>query len=285
MSERGFVEVLVDRLRGLGWRESDLCPKRVRGSVLISEVFEASFKRINEKALKAVGLADRVDRILDRVKDLLENAEPHVLLEYLRRGVDVEEERKRVRVWLVDYDNVDNNEFTVCREVEFYGERRDIRLDLVLYVNGIPLVAVEVEDPSRLGEKSIEEGVGQLLRYEAEAPYLFKYVQLGVVYVGDENSVYMLMLSDWRGRKRDYSRWRDRSGRYNILDLLRKERILDFIKWFIFYKGVDKKKKIIPRYNQYWATVEAIERIRGYLKGEHSLNRGLIWQWQGSGKT
>jgi type I restriction enzyme R subunit len=285
LSEIGIVGVLLDRLKELGWRESSLCPKYVRGLVFIDDLFKASFKRLNEKALNASGLSNRIDRVFDRVKDLLENAEPHVFLEYLRRGIDIEEDKKKVRVWLLDYDNVDNNDFTVCREVQFYGEHMDIRPDIILYVNGIPIIAIEAKDPSRLSERAIEEGVAQLLRYEAEAPWLFKYIQLGVVYVGDGDSVYMPMLGDWRGGERGHNKWRSKSGEYNIIDLLRRERILDLIKWFIFYKGIDKKRKIVPRYNQYWATIEAVKKIRGYLRGEHGLNRGLIWHWQGSGKT
>ena len=285
MSEIGVVMSLMDKLRALGWKESNLCPKRVHGSVFIENVLKNLFKELNEGVLKAGGLQDRVDKVFDKVKSVLESAEPHTFLEYLRRGVDVEEGGKAVRVKLLDYDKLDNNAFIVCREVEFYGERMDVRPDFVLYVNGIPLVVVEVKDPSRLGSRAIEEGLSQLKRYEEEVPSLFKYVQIGVVYVSDEDSIYMPMLSYWRGRERAFSRWRDESGRYSILDLLRRERLLDIVRWFIFYKGTDKKSKIIPRYNQYWATVKAVERIRKYLAGKDSRNRGLIWHWQGSGKT
>ncbi|MCC6014140.1 MAG: HsdR family type I site-specific deoxyribonuclease [Desulfurococcaceae archaeon] len=285
MSERSIVGVLMDKLKGIGWRESSLCPNYVRGSMFIEEVLKASFKRLNEKTLNAEGLGSRLDKVFDRVKDLLENAEPHVFLEYLRRGVDVEEGKKKVRVRLLDYGDIENNDFTMCREVLFYGEHMDIRPDFVLYVNGIPLVVIEVENPFRLGERAVEEGVGQLLRYEREVPQLFKYVQIGIVYTDEETSVYMPMMRDWRGKERWYGRWRNKNGDYSILDLLKKERILEVLRWFTFYKGADKKGKVIPRYNQYWATVKAMDRIVSYLEGRDRRNRGLIWHWQGSGKT
>jgi type I restriction enzyme R subunit len=285
LSERSIVEVLLNKLRELGWRESSLCPKYVRGSVFIEDVFKASFERLNEKTLKTLGLGSRVNNVFDRVKDLLENAEPQVFLEYLRRGVDVEEGRKRVRVRLLDYDNVENNDFTVCREVQFYGEHTDIRPDIILYVNGIPLVVIEVENIFRLGEEALEEGIAQVLKWEREVPQLFKYVQIGVVYTDDENSVYMPMMKDWRGRERLYSRWRDVQGNYNILDLLKRDRLLDVLRWFTFYKGKDKRDKVLPRYNQYWATVRAVNRVVDYLEGRDTKNRGLIWHWQGAGKT
>jgi type I restriction enzyme R subunit len=285
LSEKTVVSVFLDKLKELGWSESSFCPRLVRGSVFIVDDFRESFKRLNERVLRAEGLGDKLDVIFDKVRELLERAEPHELLEYLKVGVNVKEGKKSVKVKLIDYENVDNNKYIVCREVELYGEHMNIRPDTVLYVNGIPLVVVEVKDPLRLGEKAIDEGVNQLYRYEREAPWLFKYVQIGIVYTDDESSVYMPMMRDWRGRERLYSRWRDENGNYNILDLLRKDRILDILRWFTFYKGVNKKDKIIPRYNQYWATVKAMHRIEAYLNGQDYRNRGLIWQWQGSGKT
>jgi type I restriction enzyme R subunit len=285
MSEKDIVKELLRSLEGLGWRESAECPKVVRGDFIINGIFDASFKRLNDKVLASEGLEDRIDSVLSKVKEVLRRAEPHEFLEYLKSGLFVEEGRKRVKVILVNYENIDGNVFTMCREVTFHGERFDERPDIILYVNGIPLIVIEVENPFRLGERALEEGVSQLLRYEREVPQLFKYVQMGVVYTDVENSVYMPMTVYWRGRERWYGRWRDSNNNYNVLDLLRRERVLDILRWFTFYKGREKKDKIIPRYNQYWATVKAVERITGYLEGRDNRNRGLIWQWQGSGKT
>ena len=285
MSEKAIVQDLLDKLKRFGWRLDHRCPSAVRGNVIFEEVLRESFRRLNEKALEAKGLGSSLDSVFDKVKSLLDRAEPHELLEYLRSEISIKEGRRDAGVSLIDYENIDNNEFTLCREVEFYGERFNVRPDFVLYVNGIPLVVIEVEDPFRLGERAIEEGVSQLLRYEQEVPWLFKYVQIGVVYTDESSSVYMPVMRDWRGRERWYGRWRDSQGNYNILDLLRRERLLDILRWFIFYKGVDKRTKVVPRYNQYWATVKAMNRIISYLEGRDRRNRGLVWHWQGSGKT
>jgi len=285
VSEKAIVQDLLDKLKRFGWRLDHRCPSAVRGNVIFEEVLRESFRRLNEKALEAKGLGSSLDSVFDKVKSLLDRAEPHELLEYLRSEISIKEGRRDAGVSLIDYENIDNNEFTLCREVEFYGERFNVRPDFVLYVNGIPLVVIEVEDPFRLGERAIEEGVSQLLRYEQEVPWLFKYVQIGVVYTDESSSVYMPVMRDWRGRERWYGRWRDSQGDYNILDLLRRERLLDILRWFIFYKGVDKRTKVVPRYNQYWATVKAMNRIISYLEGRDRRNRGLVWHWQGSGKT
>jgi type I restriction enzyme R subunit len=285
VSEEAVVRCLLDRLKGLGWHLDNRCPRVVRGDVIVEGVLREGFERLNKRVLEVEGLEDSLDSIFSKVRDLLGKAEPHEFLEYLRGGVTIKEGRKYVKVFLIDFENLDNNEFMMCQEVEFYGERSNVRPDLVLYVNGIPLVVVEVENIFRLGEEALEEGIAQVLRWEREVPQLFKYVQIGVVYTDDENSVYMPMMKDWRGRERLYSRWRDVQGNYNILDLLRRDRLLDVLRWFTFYKGKDKRDKVIPRYNQYWATVRAVNRVVDYFEGRDIKNRGLIWHWQGAGKT
>jgi type I restriction enzyme R subunit len=285
MSEEGVIQEFLRRLEDLGWKKSAYCPKIVReNAIIIDEIFEERFKRLNHKALTSEGLEDKIDAVLSKVKETLMRAEPHEFLEYLRSGLSVEESRKRVKVVLIDYENIDNNDFIICEKVRFLGEKSDIP-DVTLYINGIPLVVIEVEDPLRLGERALGEGINQLYGYEREIPWLFKYVQIGVVYTDAENSVYMPMMRDWRGKERWFGRWRDSNGNYNILDLLRRERLLDILRWFIFYKGERKDNKVIPRYNQYWATIKAVKRVTNYLEGRDARNRGLIWHWQGSGKT
>jgi len=287
MSEEEVVKELLEKLEGLGWRRASECPPEgeVVTSPILDRVFEESFRKLNGKALVNEGLRDKVDDVLGKVKDMVIKSEPYEFLEYLRDGLFVQEGRKTIHVTLIDYEDINNNEFIACRNVTFPGEVKPNKPDVVLYINGIPILVIEAKDPFRLGERAISEGYNQLLRYEREYPDLFKYVQIGVVYTSDESSVYMPMSSVYRGRDRWYGRWRNLNGEYDILDLLNRSRILDVLRWFIFYKGQRRDEKVIPRYNQYWATVKAVDRVVNYLEGRDDRNRGLIWQWQGSGKT
>jgi type I restriction enzyme R subunit len=288
MSEVHVVHRFLNRLEELGWKFVDgRCPSRgvTVSDPILDRVFDESFRRLNWRVLETEGLGDRVDAVLTKVRDLLRKSEPHEVLKFLRRGEDVREGGKLVRVFLIDYENVENNEFLACPEVSFPGERGQVRPDVVLYVNGIPLVVVEVKDPLRLGERAIEEGYNQLRRYERQYPELFKYVQVGVVYTDEVGSVYMPMSSVLGGGDRWYGRWRDEVGKYDIFGLLDRARFLEVLRWFVFYKGQRKDQKVVPRYNQYWATYKAVKRAREYLLGNDDRNRGLIWHWQGSGKT
>jgi type I restriction enzyme R subunit len=278
----------LSRLEELGWKFVEgRCPSRgvTVSNPILDRVFDESFRRLNWRVLETEGLGDKVDAVLAKVRDLLRKSEPHEVLKFLRRGEDVREGGKLVRVFLIDYENVENNEFLACPEVSFPGEGGRVRPDVVLYVNGIPLVVVEVKDPLRLGERAIEEGYNQLRRYERLYPELFKYVQVGVVYTDEVGSVYMPMSSVLGGRDRWYGRWRDEAGKYDIFGLLDRARFLEVLRWFVFYKGQRKDQKVVPRYNQYWATYKAVKRAREYLLGNDYRNRGLIWHWQGSGKT
>jgi type I restriction enzyme R subunit len=288
MSEDKITGRLLEELEKRGWRrDKEKCPPegKVVASPILNEIFEGSFRKLNEKALANEGLGDKVDDVLGKVKDEIIKSEPYKFLEYLRDGLFVQEGRKFVHVTLIDYENIDNNVFMACRNVAFPGEVKPNKPDVVLYINGIPVLVIEVKDPFRLGERAISEGYNQLLRYERESPDLFKYVQIGVVYTTDENSVYMPMSSVYRGKDRWYGRWRGPNDRYDILDLLDRSRVLDILRWFTFYEGPRKDEKVVPRYNQYWATVKAIDRVTSYLEGRDERNKGLIWQWQGSGKT
>ena len=288
MSEVHVVHRFLNRLEELGWKFVEgRCPSRgdTVSDPILDRVFDESFRRLNWRVLETEGLRDRVDAVLTKVRDLLRKSEPHEVLEFLRRGIYVREGGKLVRVFLIDYENVENDEFLACPEVSFPGEGGRVRPDVVLYVNGIPLVVVEVKDPLRLGERAIEEGYNQLRRYERQYPELFKYVQVGVVYTDEVGSVYMPMSSVLGGGDRWYGRWRDEGGKYDIFGLLDRARFLEVLRWFVFYKGQRKDQKVVPRYNQYWATYKAVKRAREYLLGNDYRNRGLIWHWQGSGKT
>ena len=169
MSEVHAVHRFLNRLEELGWRFVEgRCPSRgvTVSDPILDRVFDENFRRLNWRVLETEGLGDRVDAVLTKVRDLLRKSEPHEVLEFLRRGMYVREGGKLVRIFLIDYENVENNEFLACPEVSFPGEGGRVRPDVVLYVNGIPLVVVEVKDPLRLGERAIEEGYNQLRRYE-----------------------------------------------------------------------------------------------------------------------
>jgi type I site-specific restriction-modification system R (restriction) subunit len=112
MSEVHTADQFLNRLEELGWRfVRGRCPSRgvTVSDPILDRVFDESFRRLNRRILEVEGLGDRVDAVLAKVRDLLRKSEPHEVLEFLRRGVDVREGGKSVRVFLIDYENVENN--------------------------------------------------------------------------------------------------------------------------------------------------------------------------------
>jgi len=286
VKEKVDVKLLIEELVKLGWKRGDeYGVKGLRREPIEWPIFEKVFKEINElSSFKP----SEVNEILSIVKERLKVASAVEILNYLKDGINVRVSGRPYTFTLIDYENLNNNVFLVGHEVEFPGSPQNSRPDLVLYVNGIPLVAIEVKPFTAIGENALSEGLRQLSRYEADSPDLFRFVQLGVVYVGKEDSVYRATLPNYAKVERfiPCSKWKPpNSNQYDILDLLKPDRLLTVVRWYTFYKGDQGDKKVVARYMQYRASEHALKRADDYLLGRSSKNRGLIWHWQGTGKT
>ncbi len=202
------------------------------------------------------------------------------VLEYIKEGVPLRDEEtgEPKRVLLIDYENIEKNEFLVANQVG-YPFKTKIP-DLVLYINGIPVVLIECKRLKRDWKRAYR----QIKGYEKEMPELFKYVQFSiaagdrVVYFPNVPWLEDVPVYEWRGESFD--------DLDNIMEPLTPINLLDILRYFIFYRE-DKGTitKVLPRYMQFRATNRIVERAVGYARGESKRNRGLIWHWQGSGKT
>lgn len=199
----------------------------------------------------------------------------------------------------IDWENLDNNVFHVVEE--FSVEREDgkgnIRPDIVLFINGIPMGVIECKKASI----STTQGIEQMLRNQGRdyAPHLFKYVQL-VMSSNKNETKYATVYTPkkfWALWKEDeesceyswFTETLEKSviGRMptvqdrNIIALFHPKRILDIIKFFTLY---DKNVKKVTRYQQYFAIKEIIKTIKEKDKVGNRQS-GVIWHTQGSGKS
>jgi type I restriction enzyme R subunit len=283
--ERYDYVIIENELTKRGWRlpgENDV-PKPVDGFIL-RDIFSRQFERLNPE-LKGLEGREREDA-LDEVNERLKNEDERRILRYLKDGMKytLPRKAKTLTFKFIDYNNPENNDYLLAPQAKFEGTPENIKPDYTLFINGLPVAIIEVKSSTRID--SYEEALDQIHRYEEESPELFRFVQLGIAY-GDEK----VYIPTWpnRNHEKRHTRhfvWKSQENgelKENIFELLKPETLLKIIKFYTFFTK-DKSSKIIARYNQFYASEKALERISEHLEGK-GRNRGLIWHWQGSGKT
>ncbi|NMB66951.1 HsdR family type I site-specific deoxyribonuclease [Candidatus Woesearchaeota archaeon] len=215
------------------------------------------------------------------------------ILNFLKNGISIKLDRTKdlVRINLFDYLNLDNNEFIVSDEIIYRNVNDEIRADIMLYVNGIPLAIIECKDPGNLSV-GWENAYKQIKNYENITKELFKYVQIGVA---AESIAKYFPIVPWQENVKVYE-WKDKNlinkefgkdlSMTSIIEMLSRENLLDIIKNYLFFREErGEKTKVITRYMQKRAVDRIIKRVKDRLNKKTDKNKGLIWHWQGSGKT
>lgn len=284
--EQQLVEdYFIEELPKAGWKfiKAEDLPRASLKEVLLVERLKQAIMTLNPN----LGLGEEeLKYILDELTLTPSGQEgSKKILFYLKYGIPVKFEKERVikNVKLIDYEHVANNDLIVSRQVIFHSSV-ETRLDTVLYVNGIPLVDIEYKNPASPNE-NWEKAYKQIKGYEQDVPELYKYVQMGVA-VGTIAKYFPVVpwLEDV-----DVYEWQQEGIEDSVdatLQLLAPEKLLDFIRNFLFYreqKGYTTK--VLARYMQYRAANNIINRVGDNLAGKDERNKGLIWHWQGSGKT
>lgn len=258
-------------------------------SPLYEEVLLDSLYRLNR------GLPD--DAIQDALFKLknFENGEPvqknAVFMDYLQNGIPVRyfvdgEERSSI-VYLVDYKNPDNNSFIVANQWTFI-ENSNKRPDVILFLNGLPVVLVELKSPSR-EETDASEAYRQLRNYMKEIPSMFIYNAIcvmsdqltskaGTITSGEDRFM------EWKTKDGDYENTQYAQFDTFFEGMFQKTRLLDIIKNFICFsnEGINSFK-ILAGYHQYFAVRKAIESTKHATVTDGK--GGVFWHTQGSGKS
>ena len=256
---------------------------------LYDEVLIDSIHNIN-KSLPEVAINDALFKLKN-----FENGElaqkNELFMDYLQNGIPVRflsngEEQSSI-CYLVDYKNVDNNSFIVANQWTFI-ENSNKRPDVILFVNGFPVVLVELKSPSR-EETDASEAYLQLRNYMKEIPSMFIYNAICVM--SDQLISKAGTITSGEDR---FMEWKTKDGSYENTQyaqfdtffegMFEKERLLDILKNFIcFDKDGIKRKKVLAGYHQYFAVNKAIQStIKGTLTDGKG---GVFWHTQGSGKS
>lgn len=191
---------------------------------------------------------------------------------------------------VIDLDDIDNNEFKAIRQFTYKGEQ-ERRPDVVLFVNGLPLVVIEVKNNFSSRNPTATKAIKDLkYTYEEELPELF-YSNVFNVALTQTELRYGAIESDmehYHYWKKDTSEKLSGDIDKQFKDLVNPERILDILADFVFYKSLDESSskyvKIIPRHQQYFAVKRILSDIEN-KESDGELARELIVHVQGSGKT
>lgn len=208
------------------------------------------------------------------------------------------------RAYIVDFEDMTNNEFLAVNQFTIV-EKEERRPDIILFVNGLPLVVIELKSASD-EQVGIENAYNQIQTYKRDIPSLFYYNAFNIISDGTNAKAGTITSSEeW------YMNWRTIDGetieplsnpQYEVLfnGMLQKERLLDILRHFLVFQESseiekddngrrigDKKSvvKILAAYHQYFAVKKALTKTKIATQEEGDRQIGVIWHTQGSGKS
>lgn len=317
LDERNHVEKpLLDQLSGLGWEIIDLTDKKQQPADSYRHSFtDVIMLPVLQKQLKVINPWLEEDQVEEVIKQLTASFPSTGLLEnnkhlfqMLLESTSVSENRqtkeKSPTVRFVDFKQRNNNRFiAVCQlKVRILGTEHHIVPDIVLFLNGLPVVIIECKSPKV--KDPIPEAIDQLLRYseqrgergEGSAPF-FYYNQFVVATCRQEakfgtitthSEKYFYRWSDPYPRTLDdleHGAGSPNDQQRLVAGMLDHDNLLDLIRSFTLFSTNDKGQmiKIVGRYQQFRAVKLALKRL---LEGKNPRERGgIVWHTQGSGKS
>lgn len=288
--EANYENSIVELFRNMGYRHV-YGPKIERDfySPLYDEELIAALYRLNPSMPEAA-IQDAIYKLKN-----FENAElvqkNELLMNYLQNGIEVKyfvnDEECSGLVYLLDYKKPDNNSFVVANQWTFI-ENSNKRPDVILFLNGLPLVLIELKSPAR-EETDASEGYLQIRNYMQEIPSMFIYNCICVI--SDQLISKAGTITSGEDR---FMEWKTKDGSYENTQyaqfdtffegMFDKVRLLDIIKNFICFSNDGLNKiKILAAYHQYFAVNKAIESTERATVTDGK--GGVFWHTQGSGKS
>lgn len=249
----------------------------------------ASMRRLNP-SLPADAMEQGIKQITNiSIGTLEQNNEQFTL--WMQNGLEVgylqDGEERTALMRLIDYERPERNFFKVVNQwrVEEYKNKR---CDMVVMVNGLPLVVVELK--SAVSEDAtIDDAYKQIKNYQQSVPSLFSYNAFNVISDMSETRAGTITAKEAR-----YMEWKTVDGSYEstliadyrtfFLGMFQQRRLLDILQNYIcFDKNQGRYAKILTAYHQYYAVGKALERTKEAVEGNGKI--GVFWHTQGSGKS
>ncbi len=279
-------------ISGLGWHFVGLVAlPRQSQEALVEPYLRDALIRLNPDIAANPG---RVDDVLYRLRAIVMSARSDGLVKANEefgawmlgeRSMPFGANGEHVTIRLIDFDNIEQNSFVVTQQFTFRAGKTEKRADLVLLVNGLPLVLIEAKTPVRSSQSWLDAALQVHDDYEKNIPELFVP---NVFSVGTEGKEYrygsVRMPVDLWGPWRTDEDVLQSMGEVEkaVTDMLRPAIVLDLLANFTAFATQKGKQriKIIARYQQVEGVNKIVERV---VAGQ--VRKGLIWHFQGSGKS
>lgn len=291
LTEAAYENSVIELFQHLGYTHvyGPDVENRDFNSPLYLDILEDSIYRINPNVPKSA-----IQEALFKIKNF-DNGEllqqNKIFMDYLQNGITVKYlengEQRSTIVYLIDYKNVDNNSFIVANQWT-YVENSEKRPDVLLFINGLPLVLFELKSPSR-EETDSSQAYRQIRNYMKEIPSMFIYNAICVM-----SDLLISKAGTITSDETRYMEWKTKDGIYEnklhaqfdtfIEGIFQKERFLDILKNFICFNNDGPNTfKILAGYHQYFAVKKAIESTKHATQTDGK--GGVFWHTQGSGKS
>ena len=290
-TEDTFEQAIIELFEKMGYTHI-YAPDMVRdySSPLLDAVLRDSLVRIN----RGIDIS-AIDEAVNKLKNFDSGSliqKNMVFMDYLQNGITVKffvigEERSSI-VRLIDYTRVENNTFYVVNQFTFLENGNNRRPDIILFINGLPLVLMELKSPAQ-DEVGAENAFNQIRNYMQDIPSMFYYNAICVISDLSTNKAGTITSGFDR-----FMEWKTKDGSYEnnsfaafdtfYEGIFQKNRLLDILKNFILFSGDGKKNiKILAGYHQYFAVKKAVEKAKIATKTDGK--GGVFWHTQGSGKS
>ena len=303
MTEDKIEQGMLDTLAQLKWDivngptiGPDGTREREYSDVALNRRLEIALTRINPD-IPAASREEALRRII-RISSnelLTDNYDFHTLL---TDGVSVEYRHsdgsvRTAQVKLFDFGDPKNNDFVAVNQLTVVQDKINRRPDVVLFVNGIPLVVIELKNATD-SKASLHAAFNQIQTYKSQISSLFRFNELCVISDGIDARIGTLTAPIER-----FMAWKTVSGErvddgVPELDVLTrgvfdKKRLLDIIQNFVVFEHDSKDEtkliKKVAAYHQYWAVNKALDRTVDATRPEADHRAGVVWHTQGSGKS
>ena len=290
-TEDRFEQAVIELLENMGYTHI-YAPEMERdySSPLLDSVLMDGLVKLNKGLpLDAINEAIAKLRTFDTGSLVQKNM---VFMDYLQNGLTVKyfdkgEERSTL-VKLIDYANVRNNSFYVVNQFTYIENGNNRRPDIILFINGLPLVLMELKSPSK-DEVNAENAYNQIRNYMKDIPSMFNYNAICVISDLTTNKAGTIT----SGLDR-FMEWKTKDGSYENTayaqfdtfyeGMFQPARLLDIIKNFICFSVEQGKEfKILAGYHQYFAVKKAVEKAK--VATATDGKGGVFWHTQGSGKS